>query len=67
MQRRCPDCGVTMETVQLQSNGGYHVDRAATGEKREGLLGRFGVEETADVAHVACPECGLLRAYLDVE
>lgn len=62
MDRRCPDCGVTMEEITIRAGG--HVANAYTGEKREGLLGKLGVNESADVESVACPECGLIRNYL---
>lgn len=63
MTRRCPDCAVTMEQITLRDGSGMRLT-ASTGEKKEGLLGKLGVSESAAVETVACPECGLLRAYL---
>ena len=64
-QRRCPNCGVTMNATSLRSNGG-HALVVDTG-KRDGLLGKLGVGETTSVDAVCCPECGLLRLYADLE
>jgi hypothetical protein len=38
-----------------------------TGEKRAGLLGKIGMNERRDVTTYMCPECGLLRQYVDLE
>lgn len=32
----------------------------------EGLLGKFGVNESREVESFVCPECGLLRFYADI-
>jgi rubredoxin len=62
MERRCPDCGVTMETVEFGMNDAWN-PHVKTDERRSGLLGKLGAKETNDVQTVACPECGLLRFY----
>ncbi|WP_254761440.1 hypothetical protein [Natrinema marinum] len=64
-QRRCPDCGVTMEPVTVRDGEGMRPS-IATG-KREGLLGKIGFESTTKLRGVCCPECGLVRLYADVE
>ncbi|MCU4752505.1 hypothetical protein OB919_10975 [Halobacteria archaeon AArc-curdl1] len=64
-QRRCPDCGVTMERTKLTSTDGFRL-QINTG-KRDGLLGKLGVGTTASVDAVCCPECGLVRLYADLE
>lgn len=64
--RRCPDCGVTMESITVRTNGGYTLT-VDTGETRDGVLGRLGLSETASVDAVCRPECGLVRLYADRE
>ena len=64
MDRRCPDCGVTMESVTLRTNGGYEL-QVVSDEKRGVILGSLGMNERFDLEAVACPECGLLRTYVD--
>lgn len=64
-EHRCPDCGVRMESTPLRSNGGHGLV-VDTG-KRDGVLGRIGISETASVDSVCCPECGLVRLYADLD
>ncbi|MFC7177499.1 hypothetical protein [Halosegnis marinus] len=66
MERRCPDCGVTMEPITLKSNGGYEL-QAVSDENRGGILGSLGMKERLDLETVACPECGLVRLYAGAE
>ena len=61
---RCPDCGVTMERVKIQTGDGFGL-KINTGEKRSGLLGSLGMTESRDVSPRACPECGLVRLYAE--
>ncbi|WP_115863560.1 hypothetical protein [Halorussus litoreus] len=61
---RCPDCGVTMERGDLQTGDGFGV-KLKTDEKAGGLLGSLGAKETKKVSPHACPECGLVRLYVD--
>jgi len=61
---RCPDCGVTMERVDVRTGGGYELS-VQTDEKRDGLLGSLGMNESRDVSPRMCPECGLVRLYAD--
>lgn len=63
--RRCPDCGVTMEPTSLRSNGG-HGPVVETGT-RDGILGTIGLGETTGVDTIWCPECGLVRLDADLE
>lgn len=63
IQRRCPDCGVTMESVTVRDGESMRL-RIATG-KRDGLLGKLGMKETTKLEAVCCPECGLVRTYVD--
>ncbi|WP_226480087.1 hypothetical protein [Natrinema amylolyticum] len=63
-QRRCPDCGVTMESVPVRDTEGMSLS-IATG-KRDGLLGKIGLRNTTKLQGVCCPECGLVRLYADV-
>ena len=66
MERRCPDCGVTMEPVKLRTGEGFSL-RVSTDQRREGLLGKLGLTEDHSVEGRLCPECGLVRAYADVD
>ena len=53
-----------LRAVELVTSEGFST-KVRTGEKREGWLGKLGVGETRDVETFACPECGLLRQYVD--
>ncbi|MFP8952026.1 hypothetical protein ACLI4Z_03495 [Natrialbaceae archaeon A-arb3/5] len=64
-ERRCPDCGVRMESAQVRSNDGARLV-LDTG-RRDGMLGKLGISETERVESVCCPECGLVRLYADLE
>ena len=65
MDRRCPDCGVTMEEITIRAGG--HSLTGDTGKTREGVLGTLGMTENVDIKPVACPECGLTRLYLPTD
>lgn len=66
-QRRCPDCGVTMERTQpVVAGAGEEVVKLRTSERRKGLLGSLGMKETLRVRAHVCPECGLTRFYADL-
>ncbi|QRV13811.1 hypothetical protein [Haloterrigena salifodinae] len=64
-QRRCPDCGVTMEPVPVRDGESMGLS-IATGE-REGLLGKLGFKNRAKLQGVCCPECQLVRLYAEEE
>ena len=64
-QRRCPDCGVTMEPVPVRDTEGMRLS-IATGS-RDGLLGKLGLQNTAKLEGVCCPECRLVRLYAEEE
>lgn len=66
MERRCPDCSVTMEPVKLRTGEGLSL-QVNTDERREGLLGSLGLTEHHSVEGRLCPECGLVRAYADID
>ncbi|SDM45708.1 hypothetical protein SAMN04487949_1726 [Halogranum gelatinilyticum] len=67
-QRRCPDCGVTMErTTPVVVGGGSEVLKLRTAERAKGLLGSLGMKETIGVTAHVCPECGLTRLYADLD
>jgi rubredoxin len=66
MEPRCPDCGVTMEEMTLQSGGGYNLSFVSD-ENREGILGKLGMKQRFDSQTYVCPECGLARLYADVD
>lgn len=63
MARRCPDCDVAMEprsyTTSFQGDG-------ILLRERGGLLGRVGLRGERAEAFV-CPDCGLVRFYVDVD
>ncbi|MFD1567715.1 hypothetical protein [Halolamina litorea] len=64
--RRCPDCGVTMETAKLRTSDGFEL-YLVTDEPKKGILGSLGVKEKTKPTTYVCPECGLLRQYVDLE
>ncbi|WP_254531131.1 hypothetical protein [Natrinema gelatinilyticum] len=64
-QRRCPDCGVSMESVSVRDGEGMKPS-IATG-KRDGLLGKIGFQNSTTLQGVCCPECGLVRLYASAE
>ena len=64
--RRCPDCGVTMEGMTLRSTGG-HTLQVVSGENREGILGKLGMNQTYGAETLVCPECGLVRLNAELE
>lgn len=59
--RRCPDCGVEMEAMDLYVGG--HDLQVVSEESREGILGSLGVNQRFDLETVVCSECGLTRLY----
>jgi len=63
-EHRCPDCGVTMVDVEFGMQDAYK-PHVKTGERKEGWLGKLGVSERKEIETLACPECGLLRQYVD--
>jgi hypothetical protein len=54
-----------MEPTSIRSNDGFGLV-IDTG-KRDGMLGKLGLSETASVDGVCCPECGLVRLYADLD
>jgi len=64
--RRCPDCGVTMEEMKLQTGGGYQLQFVSE-ESKEGILGKLGMNQRYDGQTYVCPECGLARLYADID
>jgi rubredoxin len=63
---RCPDCGVTMEEMDVQTGGGHHLQFVSE-ENKEGFLGTLGVKQRYDGQSYVCPECGLSRLYAAIE
>lgn len=64
-QRRCPDCGVTMEKMKLRTAEGYDL-QLVTDEPKQGILGGLGMKEKLPLRTVVCPECGLVRQYAEM-
>ncbi|NHX37911.1 MULTISPECIES: hypothetical protein [Halolamina] len=62
--RRCPDCGVTMEETTTRTSDGFEL-HLVTDEPKEGLLGSLGAKEKLKPTTYVCPECGLVRQYVD--
>ncbi|MFC6725418.1 hypothetical protein ACFQE1_13770 [Halobium palmae] len=65
--RHCPDCGVEMAKTTPVTT--FHGDslRLRTGESRGGVLGKLGLEKEVQPVAYVCPECGLVRFYVDPE
>lgn len=64
-EKRCPDCGVTMDTGTLIGSADRETVRLRTDESAGGVLGKLGMNETLPVDAWACPECGLVRPYAE--
>lgn len=63
--RRCPDCGVTMEPTTVTAGG---VESLYVGTERDGgLLQQLGIDSYTTLDAVLCPECGLTRLYADLD
>lgn len=60
MDRTCPDCGVQLRRVPYLSS--FQGDSIRVGA--DGIRGRLGIAGEAATA-VACPDCGLVRFYVD--
>ncbi|QSX00084.1 hypothetical protein [Haloterrigena alkaliphila] len=54
-----------MEATTVRTQEGFSL--TVTTGKRDGLLGKLGIGNTAGIDAVCCPECGLLRLYADLE
>ncbi|KYH27763.1 hypothetical protein HAPAU_04310 [Halalkalicoccus paucihalophilus] len=67
MDKRCPDCGVTMEGGTLVSSVDREAVKLRTDESAGGVLGKLGMKETLPIDAWACPECGLVRLYAESE
>lgn len=70
MDRRCPDCEVTMAEVKfgmkVSANDAWD-PYVKTGESRGGILGALGAKQKHDIDPHLCPECGLVRFYADLD
>ncbi|WP_410766425.1 hypothetical protein [Haloferax sp. DFSO60] len=64
--RRCPDCGVMMEKMEIQTGDGFNL-YLVTNEPKPGMLGGLGLKEKLKPVVVVCPECGLIRQYAEKE
>ena len=62
----CPDCGVSMESAEFRMYDAKN-PKIKTEEDAEGILGKFGMNESRAVETVVCPECGLLRFYAAIQ
>ncbi|WP_152421650.1 hypothetical protein [Halogeometricum pallidum] len=62
--RRCPDCGVSMEAMKVQTAEGFAL-QLVTNERKKGILGGFGIKERLEPTAYVCPECGLIRSYAE--
>lgn len=62
--RRCPDCGVGLEETKLRTDDGFSLS-LVTDEPRGGILGSLGAKEKLDPTAYVCPECGLVRMYVE--
>lgn len=58
----CPDCGVDMEPVDLDTGTGRF---SLVTESSDDVLGPIGVAQVVDVEPAMCPDCGLVRLYAD--
>ncbi len=63
---RCPDCSVTLEPVKFGMADAWK-PHVKTEERREGLLGSLGMNETKSVQTRMCPECGRLLFHAELD
>ncbi len=63
--KRCPDCGVGLEAMEARTTDGFGL-RLVTNEPKQGILGSLGAKEKLEPTAHVCPECGLVREYVDV-
>lgn len=50
----------------MRTSEGFEL-HLVTDEPREGLLGSLGMKEKSGLATYVCPECGLVRQYVEEE
>ncbi|MFC6724470.1 hypothetical protein ACFQE1_08800 [Halobium palmae] len=62
--RRCPDCGVGLEAMDVQTGDGFKL-YLVTNEPKPGILGGLGAKEKLRPTVYVCPECGLVRLYAE--
>lgn len=61
--RRCPDCDVAMEETRATAEGIANL--YAKDERDGGVLKRLGISENVPLTAYGCPECGLVRFYIE--
>lgn len=54
-----------MEATQPVTSFDGEVLRLRTDESKEGILGSLGFKESVQPVAYVCPECGLVRLYVD--
>lgn len=62
--KRCPDCGVELEELEIRTAEGFTL-QVKTNEPKQGILGGLGAKEKLTPAAHVCPECGLTRLYVE--
>lgn len=62
--RRCPDCGVTLEEMVMRTAEGFEL-QLVTDKPKDGILGSLGAKEKRKPTTYVCPECGLVRQYVE--
>ncbi len=65
LSRHCPDCGVSLDQLTLRTEAHANRLKVVSDERRSGLLGKLGQHEKETVVPYVCPECGLVRLYVD--
>ncbi|WP_266078363.1 hypothetical protein [Haladaptatus caseinilyticus] len=65
-RNRCPDCSVTLEPVKFGMSDAWQ-PHVKTNDRRGGLLGSLGLNETRAVRTRMCPECGRLLFHAEID
>jgi len=53
-----------MEETTTRTSDGFEL-HLVTDERKDGLLGTLGAKEKLQPTTYVCPECGLIRQYVD--
>ncbi|WP_330630152.1 hypothetical protein [Halocatena halophila] len=65
LSRRCPDCDVLLDQLTLRTESYADQLQVVSDERRSGILGKLGQHEKETAVPYVCPECGLVRLYVD--
>ncbi|PSP55444.1 hypothetical protein BRC82_05780 [Halobacteriales archaeon QS_1_67_19] len=61
--KRCPDCGVALESVQYDAT--HRGNKIRIVDDDGGILSKLGLRNNTYAHGYVCPECGLVRFYAE--